>query len=71
MRIVLASLTMFFLLTATLAQEKKEEPADEKALKTYEKALKSLHEHKTDSPWTTSRKPTNRTAGTALVARNR
>ena len=41
MRIVLASLTMFFLLTAALAQEKKEEPADEKALKTYEKALKS------------------------------
>ena len=48
MRIVLTSLTMFFLLTAALAQEKKEEPADEKALKTYEKALKSLHEHKTE-----------------------
>ena len=48
MRIILTGLTMFFLLTAALAQEKKEEPADEKALKTYEKALKSLHEHKTE-----------------------
>ena len=31
MRIVLTSLTMVFLLTAALAEEKKEEPADEKA----------------------------------------
>jgi len=48
MGIVLASLTMFFLLAAALAQEKKEEPSDEEALKTYEKALKSLPEHKTE-----------------------
>jgi peroxiredoxin len=37
-----------FFLTPVLAQEKKEEPADEKARKTYEKALKSLHEHRTE-----------------------
>jgi hypothetical protein len=48
MRFVRISLAMVFFLTPVLAQEKKEEPADEKARKTYEKALKSLHEHRTE-----------------------
>jgi peroxiredoxin len=44
MRFACISLTLAFLLTPALAQEKSEGPADEKARKTYEKALKSLRE---------------------------
>src|SRR5260370_41142125 len=46
MRFALMSLAMVLVLTPVLAQEKKEEPTDEKARKTYENALKSLREHK-------------------------
>src|SRR6266850_6679251 len=46
MRFAIISLAMVLVLTPVLAQEKKEEPADEKAHKTYENALKSLREHK-------------------------
>src|SRR5216683_6543910 len=48
MRFALMSLAMVLVLTPVLAQEKKEEPTDEKARKTYENALKSLHEHKVE-----------------------
>ena len=44
MRFACLSLAVAFLLTPALAQEKSEGPADERARKTYEKALKSLHE---------------------------
>src|SRR6267142_2400674 len=46
MRFAIISLAMVLVLTPVLAQEKKEELADEKARKTYENALKSLREHK-------------------------
>ena len=46
MRFAVMSLAMVLVLTPVVAQEKKEEPADEKARKTYENALKSLREHK-------------------------
>jgi thiol-disulfide isomerase/thioredoxin len=46
MRFVILILAILCFLTPVLAQVKKEEPTDEKALKTYEKAQKSLHEHK-------------------------
>jgi thiol-disulfide isomerase/thioredoxin len=46
MRFLLVILALFFVLSTVVAQETKEEPTDEKALKTYEKAQKSLHEHK-------------------------
>jgi thiol-disulfide isomerase/thioredoxin len=48
MRLVYASLMFFCILTPVLAQEKTGEPTDEKARKTYENALKSLHERKTE-----------------------
>ena len=48
MRIVRLSLALLFVLPPVLAQEKTDGPTDEKARKTYEKALKSLHEHKTE-----------------------
>src|SRR5258708_27148181 len=46
MRLVRAILMFFFFLTPLLAQEKTSGPTDEKAQKTYEKALKSLREHR-------------------------
>src|SRR6266852_2860900 len=48
MRIVRLSLALLFVLPPVLAQEKTDGPSDEKARKTYEKAQKSLHEHKTE-----------------------
>jgi len=48
MRFVRVGLAVMFVLAPVLAQEKTDGPADEKARKTYEKAQKSLHEHKTD-----------------------
>jgi thiol-disulfide isomerase/thioredoxin len=48
MRIVRLSLALLFVLPPVLAQEKTDGPTDEKARKTYEKAQKSLHEHKTE-----------------------
>jgi len=42
------SLAIVFVVAPLLAQEKTGLPTDEKARKTYEKALKSLHEHKTE-----------------------
>jgi thiol-disulfide isomerase/thioredoxin len=48
MRLVSGSLMLLCFLTPALAQEKTGEPTDEKARKTYENALKSLHEHKTE-----------------------
>src|SRR6266481_728699 len=48
MRIVRLSLALLFVLPAVFAQEKTDGPTDEKARKTYEKAQKSLHEHKTE-----------------------
>jgi peroxiredoxin len=41
-------MTMCFLLVPVSAQEKSGEPTDQKARKTYENALKSLREHKTE-----------------------
>jgi len=46
MRLVRASLMFLCFLTPILAQEKTGGPTDEKAQKTYEKALKSLREHR-------------------------
>jgi tetratricopeptide (TPR) repeat protein len=46
MRFLFFSLSILFFLSPAMAQEKKEEPTDEKARKTYENALKSLREHK-------------------------
>jgi len=48
MRFVRLSLALMFVLPPVLAQEKPDGPADEKARKTYERALKSLHEHKAE-----------------------
>jgi thiol-disulfide isomerase/thioredoxin len=48
MRFVRLTLALMFILPPVLAQEKTEGPTDEKARKTYEKALKSLHEHKAE-----------------------
>jgi peroxiredoxin len=48
MRLVRAILMFLCFLTPVLAQEKTGEPTNEKALKTYENALKSLHEHKVE-----------------------
>jgi len=48
MRFVRISLALMFVLPPVLAQEKPDGPADEKARKTYERALKSLHEHKAE-----------------------
>jgi thiol-disulfide isomerase/thioredoxin len=48
MRFVHISLALLFVLIPVLAQEKSDGPTDEKARKTYEKAQKSLHEHKTE-----------------------
>ena len=48
MRIVRLSLALLFVLPPVLAQERTDGPTDEKARKTYEKAQKSLHEHKTE-----------------------
>jgi thiol-disulfide isomerase/thioredoxin len=49
MRFACISLAVAFLLTPALAQEKSEGPTDEKARKTYEKALKSLHDRNRES----------------------
>ena len=48
MRFVRLSLALMFVLPPVLAQEKPDGPDDEKARKTYERALKSLHEHKAE-----------------------
>src|SRR5260370_21512462 len=48
MRCVRLTLALMFVLAPVLAQEKTGEPTDEKARKTYENALKSLREHKTE-----------------------
>src|SRR5216684_5163870 len=48
MRFVRVGLAVMFVLAPVWAQEKTDGPADEKARKTYEKAQKSLREHKTD-----------------------
>jgi thiol-disulfide isomerase/thioredoxin len=48
MRFVRVGLAVMFVLTPVLAQEKTDGPTDEKARKTYEKAQKSLHEHKAE-----------------------
>jgi thiol-disulfide isomerase/thioredoxin len=48
MRFVRLTLALLFVLPSVLAQEKTDGPTDEKARKTYEKAQKSLHEHKTE-----------------------
>src|SRR5882762_6283185 len=47
--LVLACFFTFLLAPAGSAQEKSEGPTDPKAGKTYEKALKYLHEHNTQS----------------------
>lgn len=49
MRIARISLALACFLTSVFAQEKAEGPTDEKARKTYEKALKSLREHNKES----------------------
>jgi len=48
MRFILVTLSLSCVLTPVLAQEKLSGPTDEKARKTYENALKSLHERKKD-----------------------
>jgi thiol-disulfide isomerase/thioredoxin len=48
MRFVRISLVLMFALPPVFAQEKSDGPTDEKARKTYEKAQKSLHEHKAE-----------------------
>jgi thiol-disulfide isomerase/thioredoxin len=48
MRFARVGLAVTFALTPVLAQEKTDGPTDEKARKTYEKAQKSLHEHKAE-----------------------
>ena len=48
MRFVSLSLVLMFVLPPVFAQEKTDGPTDEKARKTYEKAQKSLHEHKAE-----------------------
>ena len=48
MRLARVSLALMFILPPALAQEKTDGPTDEKARKTYEKAQKSLHEHRTE-----------------------
>lgn len=49
MRLMRISLAVLCVLAPVVAQEKKDGPSDEKAQKTYEKALKSLREHRTES----------------------
>jgi thiol-disulfide isomerase/thioredoxin len=49
MRLVRISLAVLCLVAPGLAQEKTDGPSDEKAQKTYEKALKYLHERRTDA----------------------
>jgi thiol-disulfide isomerase/thioredoxin len=46
MRFLRITLALVFVLPPVVAQEKTDGPTDEKARKTYENALKSLHEHK-------------------------
>jgi thiol-disulfide isomerase/thioredoxin len=48
MRFARVCLALMFVLLPVLAQEKTDGPTDEKARKTYEKAQKSLHEHRTE-----------------------
>jgi thiol-disulfide isomerase/thioredoxin len=49
MRLMRICLTVLCVVAPVLAQEKADGPSDEKAQKTYEKALKSLHERRTES----------------------
>src|SRR5882762_2236693 len=48
MRFLRITLALLFVLPPVMAQEKTDGPTDEKARKTYENALKSLHERKTE-----------------------
>ena len=67
MRFTCIIVALAFLLTSVMAQEKPGEPTDEKARKTYEKALKSLQEHNKESALDGFKKADKQDGGHCLV----
>ena len=66
MRIVCVLLTLSFAVTAARSQEKADGPTDEKARKTYEKALKAVHEREALSAYDDFKKADKQDGGHCL-----
>lgn len=71
MQYVRILLLIVWAVTPLLAQTPGEGPADEKARKTYQKAVNDLKNHMVEAALESSRRPINRMTGTAWRARRK